>query len=211
MSRFAQKVRVIANPYHQLDHKGRPCGVVPVEPTQFGGSLGYVGAKIDRKRTAILREPKPGDIRGGRQDTVFEFSDEPVTVTKSAYYADALKSGALLPADAKCATWAGLKRFIEPKEALKQAKRYAEAQFEREYGEGSLVELGRRTEEEQKKLQTLAEQDAEKEAKRKAEAEAKAKEEAEAKRKADEEAAKKAAADAEKNKGGKGNAGKGNS
>lgn len=139
MSRFQKTISVVANPWFALDHKGRPCGVVPVEPREFGSHLGFVGAKVDRNRTTVTSR-RPGEILPPAQDTVYEFSDKPVQVGATVYYRELLRSGALLPADESAARWANLK-FVPPAQALAQARKKAEAEFEADYGVGSLADL----------------------------------------------------------------------
>lgn len=143
MSRFHKTISVVANPWFAIDHKGRPCGVVPVEPREVGGHLGFVGAKVDRSRTTGSIQ-RPGEILPSAQDTVYEFSRAPVKVAATAYYRDILRSGALLPADTATAKWAGI-RFVEPAKALEQAKAAAEAEFDRNYGAGALADLREQT------------------------------------------------------------------
>lgn len=146
MSRFETTVRVVANPYHRLDHKGRPCCAVPLEPVAFGGHLGFVGATVDRKATTAPKAEK-GALFTPRQETVFSFSEKPVTVLRTPYYQDELKSGSLLPADEAAAKFAGVK-FRPVAQAIAETKKASEAEFEREYGEGSLRALGRVEEDE---------------------------------------------------------------
>jgi hypothetical protein len=138
MTRFAKNIRVVANPHHVLDHKGRPACTVAVEPKGAGVHLGYVGAKIDRANTKASRVKSKGDIREPRQDTTFLFSPDPVTLLGTPYYRDALRTGALLPADEATAKWAGLD-FKPVSEALELARKKAEADFDSLYGEGSLA------------------------------------------------------------------------
>jgi hypothetical protein len=139
MSRFSKQVRVVANPFHVLDHRGRPCGVFPEEPRAVGQHLGYVGAKVDTSKTKVLRAKAEGDIRPSFQNTEYAFSADAVSVPTTPYYRQGLRSGAILPADEATATWAGV-TFSPPASALEQARKTAEAAFERAYGEGSLAE-----------------------------------------------------------------------
>lgn len=139
MSRFSKQVRVVANPFHTLDHRGRPCGVFPVEPRTVGESLGYVGAKVDATKTKVLRAKVEGDIRPSFQNTEYSFSRDPVSVPMTAYYRQGLRSGAILPADEAAAKWAGI-TFTAPVDALVVARKAAEAEFERTYGAGSLAD-----------------------------------------------------------------------
>jgi hypothetical protein len=138
MNRFLKVVRVIANPFLALDHKARPCGAFPQEPSAVGTHSGYVGARIDRDKTVVHRSKHPGDIREPLQDTVYSFSSDPQEVPTTPYYAHAIRSGALFPADKQCADWAKV-AFVEPGAALKAAEAAAEANFESLYGEGSLA------------------------------------------------------------------------
>ena len=140
MNRFSKTARVIANPFHVLDHKGRPCCAVPKEPGKVGEHAGYIGAKLDRDLTKITREEERGEIRGTRQETVFSFSSDPVEVPTSLYYRDALRSGSLIAADKATAQWAGVD-YVEPEKALADAEKDAEAAFDQNYGKGSIATL----------------------------------------------------------------------
>lgn len=146
MNRFVKQVRVIANPYFTLDHKARPAGIFPYEPNSLGAHLGYVGASVDTTATTILREDSSkesevtGDLRGARQDTVYKFSSEAITVPSKPHYLEGLRCGALLPADKDSADIAGL-TFVPPADALKAAKEAAERAFDDLYGEGSVAYL----------------------------------------------------------------------
>lgn len=139
MSRFSKTVLVVANPWFAIDHKGRPCGAVPVEPKDFGTHLGFVGAKVDKKRSTSSTKPV-GHVVPTAEDTVFEFSTRPVKVARTPYYRQLLKQGNLFPADKTAADWAGVK-FVEPEAAIAAAKAEAEKSFDVEYGQGALEEL----------------------------------------------------------------------
>lgn len=142
MTRFIQRINVLANPYFILDHKGRPCCAFPAEPASNGAHRGFIGAEIDSVRTRVQTRNDAGTVkvRASRQDTVFKFSGEVVSVRASAYYLDALKSGAILPGDAQCAQWAGVK-FVDTPDALRDAKGAAESDFDTQYGDGSIAAL----------------------------------------------------------------------
>lgn len=134
MNRFQKTIRVVSNPYSALDHKGRPCGIFPVEP-EGGSAVEYIGARIDRELTTV-RVADKGDLRGSRMDTVFAFRPEPVEVRASEYYRDGLKSGAILPADQASAEFAGLK-FTPVETAREATKKLAIANFDALYGAGA--------------------------------------------------------------------------
>jgi hypothetical protein len=138
MSRFQKNIRVVSNPFSSLDHKARPCGIVLLEPESGYASSGYIGARISRATTVTVAPS--GDLRGNRQDTVFDFDATPVEVKATPYYLGFLRSGALLPADEKSAAVAGVK-FRPVAEAMAATKAAAAAEFDRLYGEGSFAEL----------------------------------------------------------------------
>lgn len=136
MNRFVKTIRVVANPYFALDHKARPCGAFPLEPGADGQNRGYLGARVDRLLTRVLGTKEAGDIREPLQDTVFSFSKDPVEVLANPYYLGALRCGAILPADEKSASVAGLK-FLPPEQAIANAKAEAIAKFDADYGPGA--------------------------------------------------------------------------
>jgi hypothetical protein len=71
-----------------------------------GPMIRYVGAKLSHARTRITerRDRKgafgvPEDHRENKQVTVFEFTEDPVTLPMTNYYIDRLRDGSLVPAD----------------------------------------------------------------------------------------------------------------
>jgi hypothetical protein len=143
MSRFSTHALVVANPWFAMDHRGRPCGAVPIEPAALGSHLGFVGAKVDRDKSKGGAQ-LPGFIAPPAHDPVFIFSDKPVKVRRSPYYLQLLKKGKLFPADESTARWCGVD--FKPLAALLTASRNdAEAKFERAYGEGALADLRQQT------------------------------------------------------------------
>lgn len=135
---------VIANPYAHLDHEGRPCGAVlldPVDHHAYGEATvdavtgqpryeprRYVGAELDTHSTKIVRKAGPQGLgasgQSDLQDTVWKFSDEPQTIPQTNYYLARIRDGELIPADAETAALAG-RAFVEPKLALANAKTHA--------------------------------------------------------------------------------------
>lgn len=124
-----RKLRVRSNPYHVLDHDGRPAGVVPTdaaEHTPYFDPHGshpenprweprrYVGARLHKDTKVIASGPNHEHA----QDTVWEFSSEAEELPETKYYLQCLKDGSLLAADAKTAKRAGFKGFEEPDTVL---------------------------------------------------------------------------------------------
>lgn len=138
----AQRLRVVANPYHALDAQGRPAGAVPLDPTRASGSVRYIGATL----AATVLERWGGkdrlgrptfDPRGyGRQDTTWSFSDEPVEIEDTPYHRQRLASRELFAADeaTHATVFRGRVPFVPPADALAVAKADAAAAFERETG-----------------------------------------------------------------------------
>lgn len=123
---------VYANPYHSLDHLGRPAGVCPRErqPTTLGHA-GYVGA------TPATTEPtKRGrdDHRSPDQDTCWQFSKEKIRVEDTPYYRKAIRSGELLPASESTAKKVGGVEFLPHDAAIAKAKAEAFKAFEASIG-----------------------------------------------------------------------------
>jgi len=123
---------VLPNPWHTVDHFGRPAGAFPRERhANTLGHQGYVGA------VAVTTTPEPraaGDLRSPEQDTCWQFSKEPVSVPDNKYYRDALRSGELLPGDLKSARAAGLEHR-EYASLIAAAKIAAEAKWRAAFGE----------------------------------------------------------------------------
>lgn len=120
--KILRTLRVYPNPYHHLDHEGRPCGVLPWEPEGDGvttfDSRRFVGATL---QAVITKKFPKGDARQTEQDTTFIFSDEAVQVNDTPYYRRAIKSGEIFAADADTARRAAVP-FMEPTLALTNAK-----------------------------------------------------------------------------------------
>ncbi len=116
------KLKVWPNPFLQIDHEGRPNGVLPYEPEGDGvrtfDSRRFVGAHL---KAVILEEFPKGDPRQTVQDTTFEYEEVAVEVKNTPYYRNALKDGSLFAADEKTARLAGIK-FVDPDKALTNAK-----------------------------------------------------------------------------------------
>ena len=115
------------NPFHALDHEGRPAGVLPYEPEGNGVTTfddrRFVGAQL---KAEVLQKFPRGDAREPVQKTWFEFSDEPVTVKNTAYYAHAIARGEIFAADAESAMACGIdKSFLEPDVLLERARQEA--------------------------------------------------------------------------------------
>lgn len=89
---------VCANPWHSVDHYGRPAGHCPKErlPTTVGHQ-GYVGC-VAIAGPIVHRSGRTGDFD---HDTVWHFSAEPVKVPDSVYYRRAIQNGEVFAADEK--------------------------------------------------------------------------------------------------------------
>jgi hypothetical protein len=107
-----------ANPYHALDHFGRPAGACPKERTGSTlGHAGYVGAECVASAPVPV---EPGSAGTPDQDTCWHFSKEPVKLPDTGYYRLCLRQGAIFPADektAKTCTTEDAKLVYEPLDA----------------------------------------------------------------------------------------------
>lgn len=113
---------VVVNPFVHLNHHGHPSVSVVHDPD--GKTIGphrRVGAEIKSEpveiRSAVDVASMTGDFRPSRHHHWFEYSAEPVRITDNPqlrpYYAQHIRGGALLPADAKTAKVFGV-AFREP-------------------------------------------------------------------------------------------------
>lgn len=104
------EVSVLPNPWHSIDHFGRPAAPCPKPRTPTTvGHQGYIGAEI----VASAPEKLPlGHLGTPYQDTCWHFSKEPEKYLDSAeidyYFMKALRTGEILPADEQTAKYAGL-------------------------------------------------------------------------------------------------------
>jgi len=121
-SRLDVRLRVWCNPWHSIDHEGRPAGAFP----RHGVGNLYVGARVLATTPAKLED---GHFVSASQDTVFHYSREAVEIrdTGDGYYKRAVRDGALLAADEKtallCGTrYAPLAVALEAERALAAAK-----------------------------------------------------------------------------------------
>lgn len=146
-----QTLRVVANPYAHLDHEGRPCGRVMLDPVEHLAPHNdysnpkeprherrYVGAWIDAQKTRITKRAK-SQHQTNQQDTVWAFTTEPQTIPQTNYYLRYIQHGALLPADAATAAVAGV-AFVEPEKALALARHRALGFHFRERPENAIPE-----------------------------------------------------------------------
>lgn len=141
-------LNVLPNPWTYIDHRGRPAGVVPVEPPREATyapptTLRAVGAKVGKVRQVRAARHQRvgtavGEIVKARHDLEWEFSDEPTTVPFSAYYRAKVRKGELLAADEPTARACGVK-FVEPKAALEKARKEAIERFDAETGEDAFA------------------------------------------------------------------------
>ena len=134
-SRLQFIVRVLPNPFHSLDHEGRPAGHCPKErPANMapGSHQGYVGATLMASHPEAL---EPGHQGTASQDTVWHFSREPQSFADPrGYYRIAMRNGELFPADAKTAQLASVE-FKPYADYLKQALAEATAKWRAAFGE----------------------------------------------------------------------------
>lgn len=115
------------NPFHALDHEGRPAGVLPYEPEGNGTTTfddrRFVGAQL--KSEITQRFPR-GDARQSIQRTWFEFTDVAIRVKNTAYYSQAIARGEIFAADEESAKLCGIdKSFLEPGSLLERAREEA--------------------------------------------------------------------------------------
>lgn len=134
-SRLQTIVRVLPNPYHSLDHEGRPAGHCPRErlmSTAPGTHQGYVGCTC----LATAPEKLPDGHHGTpNQDTVWHFSREPLSIADPrGYYRLAVSRGEIIAADQKTAMASNVK-YVPYDEALRLAKAEAVAKWRAAFGE----------------------------------------------------------------------------
>lgn len=115
---------VYPNPFHAIDHEGRPAGVLPLEPEGDGVTTfddrRFVGATL---KAEILQKFPRGDARQSVQRTTFDFSDEPVEVRNTPYYRMAIARGEILAADKASALECGIdSTYLEPAKVLLTAR-----------------------------------------------------------------------------------------
>ena len=108
---------VLPNPFAApLDADGFPCAFFMHDP-EHRVAAKYIGATVERK----VSDPRP-DKFGGRQAryaVAVKYTFEPAKAVDTQYHRRALVSGDLLCADAATAKIVGLKKFVQPTEALK--------------------------------------------------------------------------------------------
>lgn len=129
-------ISVRTNPFHVLDHEGRPAGAVLKEIDGAYSSLSYVGATMTSKPADIPGNstPRQGELRQLVEDRTFEFETGDIRLAKSAYYLRCVKDGALLAADEATAKAAGIP-FVDPTVALSKARKAAIDSWVATYGE----------------------------------------------------------------------------
>lgn len=128
---------VWANPWHAIDHLGRPCGAATMRADKAGAPR-HIGAR--RVLTPVLGENgRPQKAYDGIRDTVnavsWEFSADPVAlpITSDGYHRKLIAQGAVLPADQDTANAAGVP-FLPYDQAMTLAKSAANAGYRRLYG-----------------------------------------------------------------------------
>ena len=125
------------NPFHALDHKGRPACAVRLDPDVSAGERRYIGAAC---KAELLRkftdEDHPGaavaDDHAGHYDVTFDFEFAPVEVPDTGYHRDRIRDGELIPGNKSSArrSWAGgIKREFEEPIALLKRERDAASEL----------------------------------------------------------------------------------
>lgn len=134
-------LRVVANPYAELDGLGRLAGRVQLDPDAAAGSLRYIGARLEAeilvKFAGEGRDGKPiSDPRGTHlQDTRWRFSGDVEGIPDTPHHRAALRDGSILPADASThrAIFGASRPFVEPDKALAEARARALAAWRAEH------------------------------------------------------------------------------
>ncbi len=121
------------NPFHALDHEGRPAGVLSYEPTGDGSrtfdARRFVGATLQAK---ITQKAIEGTAQQSLQRTWFEYLEEPTEVTATPYYKHAIARGEIFAANKETARLSGISLgFVEPGELLERARKEAIDAYER--------------------------------------------------------------------------------
>lgn len=120
------EVTVLPNPWHSVDHYGRPAGhcARPRLVTTVGHQ-GYIGCDIVASEPEKLPEGHQGTPY---QDTCWAFKKEPEKYVDGPenyyYFKKAIANGEIIAADEKTAVYAGVK-FVAYEEVIKQS--FAEA------------------------------------------------------------------------------------
>lgn len=132
------RLRVRANPFHTIDHLGRPAGLVPKEVTGGPmGALSYVGARLAKTEPADIPGNDPpikGEMRQLIEVRTWEFSPDAVEVIATPYYLRAVADGDLIADDEATARKAGID-FVPPADALAASRAKAIADWRASYGE----------------------------------------------------------------------------
>ena len=126
-------LRVHSNPWHAVDHLGRPAGACPKErsPHYVNSHQGFVGAECVASAPTTLPSGHAGTPD---QDTCWHFQPGPVELQDSAYYRGCVARGELIAADDATARKCGVK-FVAPAEALAKAKADITATWRANFGE----------------------------------------------------------------------------
>lgn len=102
-------LRVLLNPYRQVDSEGRPCCVVHIDPNDprypkdSRGWRGYVGAKVIEAKLIREGDEARGGLRADKHDIAWAFESGVIEVPDTLYYKRIVADGDLIAADAKTA------------------------------------------------------------------------------------------------------------
>lgn len=101
------QLKLLPNPWHSIDHNGRPTPCPKERVRTTVGHQGYIGAVCVATVPAKLPDGHQGTPE---QDTRWQFSREPKAFDDpNHYYFAALRNGEAFPADAATAKYAGIK------------------------------------------------------------------------------------------------------
>lgn len=133
---------VLPNPFFALDAYGMPSGACRYDP-EVGrpGVVHYIG--VDVSIAVDPNQPAPNDPKRKRatpkQTVSYAWTQKPVQIPATQLHVDYIRSGAVLAADKAsaraCRIW-----FVEPAEALRQARAAAVIRWRAERGEDPPVE-----------------------------------------------------------------------
>lgn len=107
-------IRVYPNPFSAIDHEGRPCGRVMLDPVDHHAYAAdheprrYVGAAIDNEKTVVFQKSAKGSAQADLQETFWSFSEDVVELPRTHYYLERIRANELFAADEDTAEHAGI-------------------------------------------------------------------------------------------------------